>query len=49
MLALLAHFQHTDSVLPKLFGPLSMAAPATIIAANKDETGTRQEGERTLH
>ena len=29
--------------IPKLVGPLSMAAPAsTITAANKDETGSRQ-------
>ena len=36
MTALLAHFQRTDSVLPKPVGPLSTAAPAsTIMAANK--------------
>jgi len=47
MTALFAHLQHTDSILPKPFGPLSTAAPAlTIMAANKDETGNRQEAIR---
>jgi len=47
MMALFAHLQHTDSILPKPLGPLSTVASAsTITAANKDETGNRPEAIR---
>jgi len=39
-MALYAHLQHSDSILPKQLGSLLMAAPvSTITAANKDKTG----------
>jgi len=47
---LFAHFQRTDSVVPKPVGSLLMATPVlTIKVANNDETGSRwyAQGERT--
>ena len=47
MMALFANFQCTDSILPRLIGPLSTAASSsTMMAAYKDETGSDGQGER---
>ena len=41
-MVLFAHFERTDSVLPKPVGSLLTATPvSTIKVANKDETGRR--------